>query len=234
MRHVIWFSCGACSTIVAKLVKSKYPDAILVYCDTGGEHEDNKRFLANVESWLNTEIVILRSDKYKSHLDVWEKTKYINGVNGARCTAALKRELRFKFQEPDDIHYFGYSLEERHRADRLVESFPEITAKFPLIEESITKDMCLGILDKHGIEIPIMYRLGYNNNNCIGCCKGGKGYWNKIRKDFPETFEKVARIERDCGHSCINGTFLDELKPNAGRHNEQIINCDFVCQALEI
>ena len=24
-----------------------------------------------------------------------------------------------------------------------------------------------------GIEIPVMYRLGYNNNNCVGCVKGG-------------------------------------------------------------
>ncbi len=37
-----------------------------------------------------------------------------------------------------------------------------------------------------------MYDLGYPNNNCIGCVKGGMGYWNKIRKDFPEVFQKRA------------------------------------------
>ena len=31
-----------------------------------------------------------------------------------------------------------------------------------------------------------MYDLGYPNNNCIGCIKGGMGYWNRIRKDFPD------------------------------------------------
>ena len=36
---------------------------------------------------------------------------------------------------------------------------------------------------------PLMYDLGYPNNNCIGCVKGGMGYWNHIRKDFPEVFE---------------------------------------------
>ena len=40
-----------------------------------------------------------------------------------------------------------------------------------------------------------MYKLGYNNNNCIGCVKGGQAYWNKIRIDFPETFNKMAKLE---------------------------------------
>lgn len=35
-----------------------------------------------------------------------------------------------------------------------------------------------------------MYDLGYANNNCIGCVKGGIGYWNKIRIDFPEESDR--------------------------------------------
>lgn len=26
-----------------------------------------------------------------------------------------------------------------------------------------------------GIELPLMYRMGYDNANCIGCVKGGEG-----------------------------------------------------------
>jgi hypothetical protein len=55
------------------------------------------------------------------------------------------------------------------------------------------------MLWKAGIEIPAMYKMGYNNNNCIGCVKGGMGYWNKIRKDFPEVFNRMAVIEREVG-----------------------------------
>ena len=60
-----------------------------------------------------------------------------------------------------------------------------------------------------------MYKMGYNNNNCIGCVKGGMGYWNKIRKDFPDVFDEVAQIERDVGATCLKDNegriFLDEL-----------------------
>ena len=61
----------------------------------------------------------------------------------------------------------------------------------------------MGMLWKAGIKQPVMYSMGYNNNNCIGCVKGGMGYWNKIRKDFPEVFAQMAQIERDVGATCL-------------------------------
>jgi len=84
-----------------------------------------------------------------------------------------------------------------------------------------------------GIEPPVMYKLGFNNNNCIGCVKGGMGYWNKIRQHFPEQFNRMAKIEREVGASCIKGKFLDELDPSAGHKlKEPDMTCDFVCQSV--
>lgn len=81
-----------------------------------------------------------------------------------------------------------------------------------------------------GLKRPKMYDMGYPNNNCVGCVKGGMGYWNKIREDFPDIFERRARQEREIGHSCIRGVFLDELDPNAGNVNTEIFpQCSFAC-----
>lgn len=78
-----------------------------------------------------------------------------------------------------------------------------------------------------------MYDLGYSNNNCVGCVKGGKGYWNRIRVDFPEVFERRAKEEREVGHSCIKGVFLDELDPNAGRMEKEVMPvCGFDCLGI--
>lgn len=64
----------------------------------------------------------------------------------------------------------------------------------------------------------------------LGVLGGGMGYWNKIRKDFPEAFERMAKLERVIGHSCINGVFLDELEPDRGRMSEEIIEeCSIFC-----
>ena len=87
-----------------------------------------------------------------------------------------------------------------------------------------------------GIELPAMYKLGYNNNNCIGCVKGGIGYWNKIRVDFPEVFKEIATIEREIGATCLkncdgNKIFLDKLDPCRGMDVQPVIpDCDLFCQ----
>lgn len=117
-----------------------------------------------------------------------------------------------------DITYvWGFDLEEQNRAEQLEESMPEFHHEFPLIDKMLTKEDAHAILERLGIRRPQMYDLGYQNNNCIGCVKGGMGYWNKIRKDFPDVFERRAKLEREIGHSCIKGVFLDELDPNRGR-----------------
>jgi len=230
-RVVSWFSCGACSTVALKKALEEYPDLIPAYCDTGGEHPDNKRFLKDVEDWLKIKVTILKNEKYKDHFDVYEKTKFLISPQGARCTGELKKLLRHKFQLPDDIQVFGYSSDEVHRADRFKESFPEVLSWFPLIELGITKQEAIGYLWKEGIKLPEMYKLGYNNNNCIGCVKGGKGYWNKIRKDFPEHFERMSKIERTLNIK-MNDKFLDEMGENEGNHKNEQITCDFICQSI--
>jgi hypothetical protein len=83
-----------------------------------------------------------------------------------------------------------------------------------------------------------MYKLGYQNNNCIGCPKGGMGYWNKIRQDFPEVFQRMAELERKLDNTVLraNGKplFLDELDPNRGNHaKEANFECSLLCAIAE-
>ncbi len=80
-----------------------------------------------------------------------------------------------------------------------------------------------------------MYELGYSNNNCIGCVKGGMGYWNAIRKDFPKHFNKMAKLEREIGHSVNKdkegAVYLDELDPNRGNFIRDLPgDCGFTCE----
>jgi hypothetical protein len=239
MRHLLWFSAGAASAIATKLVLAEQPDDLVVaYVDTGSEHPDNARFLADCEQWFGHPITVLRSDRYRDTWQVWEERRFLVGPSGALCTAELKRKVRFGFERPDDIQVFGYTAEERHRADRFRDQNPGVALRTPLIERGLTKADCLALIERAGIELPAMYRLGYRNNNCVGCVKGGIGYWNKIRRDFPDVYERMAALERDIGASVIraNGdhVWLDELDPDRGSHSDEPdMDCSLLCALAE-
>lgn len=236
-RTVVWFSCGAASAVAARLTLKDVPDAVLAYCDTGSEHPDNVRFMADVEKWLGTKVTVLKSDKYRDTWQVFEERRYIVGPKGALCTAEMKKIPRFRFQLPDDVQVFGYVAGEEKRASRFREQNFEVDMRTPLIDAGITKADCLAIVRGAGIELPAMYGLGYRNNNCIGCPKGGAGYWNKIRKDFPEAFGRMARIERELNAAIVrdgagNRIFLDVLPEGMGRYSaEPDVPCGLLCEA---
>ena len=241
MRVVCWFSCGATSAVATKLTIKEYKDVVVAYCDTGSEHPDNQRFMAECEEWFGQKIIKLKSEKYTDIWDVFHKTKYLVGVNGARCTTELKKLVRRKFEKDGDLQVWGFDLSETSRIKRFKENNPEINIYTPLIDNQLTKENCLAIIERAGIEIPTMYKLGYNNNNCIGCVKGGVGYWNKIRKDFPDVFDRMAKTERELNVAInkkhVDGErvriFLDELDPTAGRGlGDPKIYCDLFCGAI--
>jgi 3'-phosphoadenosine 5'-phosphosulfate sulfotransferase (PAPS reductase)/FAD synthetase len=235
MRHLVWFSAGAASAVAARLTVTAHPDTtVIAYTDPGSEHDDNRRFITDIEHWLDRPVVRLHSDRYRDTWQVWHERRFLNSPAGALCTAELKRKVRFAFQQPDDIQVFGYTVEEQHRAERFRVGNPEVDLSCPLIDHNLTKSDCLAIIDRAGIRLPAMYLLGYRNNNCIGCPKGGMGYWNKIRRDFPATYERMALLERELDASCIGGVFLDELDPDRGSHaDEPSFECSLLCTLAE-
>ncbi len=248
-RVLAWFSCGDASAVAAKMAVDKYGDACEVcYCDTFAyEHPDNRRFFADVEKWLGRPITVLRSEDYSDIYDVFNKTRWLVGPKGARCTTELKKNVRKAYQRPDDVHVFGFTFEEDDRVKDFYENNPDLSADFILHDRRVTKAECHQIIRGAGIELPAMYRLGYRNNNCIGCVKGGKGYWNKIRVDFPEAFERMAKMEREldaavCKDEGVTDgvrwrvpVFLDELPPDAGKmEQDNDIECGVLCSVASL
>lgn len=233
MRTVIWFSAGATSAVAARLALTEYPDAEIVRIRIDSEHPDSDRFSDDVEKWLGKPIITL-TPKRKNHWNVLAYHRYLNGPTGAKCTRELKRDMRVSYTQPDDLQVFGFDADEKERVEDFRERNPEINFVAPLLDAGLTKSECHSILMKAGIAPHAMYLLGYDHANCVGCVKGGMGYWNKIRKDFPDVFDRMAKLERDIGASCLkdkNGrVFLDTLDPNRGNmKTEPKIDCGIFC-----
>jgi len=235
MRTVCWFSCGAASAVATKIaLKEATSEIVIAYTEVKEEHPDNKRFLAECEEWFGKKIEILGNDFYdRSIYRVFEKN-YIRTPKGAPCTRALKKQIRQRFEKPTDRQVFGYTAEEQARLDRFIDANADVDIWTPLIEKGLGKEDCLAMLRNAGIELPAMYKLGYHNNNCIGCVKGGMGYWNKIKVDFPEHFDRMAKLERFKKQTIFKDRYLDELKPTDGNYpTEPNIECSIFCQMAE-
>ena len=242
-RIVCHFSCGAASAVATKLILAEYDPAQVVIFNAfiQEEHADNRRFLADCEKWFKHPVTVLRDEKYGASVrEVWRKVRFMKSALGAPCSMLLKREVIEAACLPNDRHIFGYTAEEavsRPAVQRMIDN----GALVPLIDRGLSHADCLAIVERAAIQLPAIYGLGFNNANCIGCCKGGEGYWNHTRDVFPADFAEVVQIQESIGPGAYlfrnrktDERFgLKDLIPGTGRHNVKLPSCSFVCADAE-
>lgn len=240
---VVWFSCGAASAVAAKRTIEKYGDYArvrVVNNPVAEEHPDNRRFLKDVEEWLGQPIETALNPKYPnaSCNEVWEDRKYMSGVSGAPCTLELKKKARQVWENNNHFEWMvlGFTLEEKKRHEGFVLSERDNVLPV-LIGEEITKRDCYAIIQAAGLDLPIMYKLGYPNANCIGCVKAtSPTYWNHVRQVHPSVFWERAKLSRRVGARLVRvkgeRIFLDELPPNAkGQPMKSMdVECGIFCE----
>ena len=202
-KIIAWWSGGITSAVACKLTIDLYgvDNVEVVFIDTKNEHEDTYRFMKDCQEWYGTLIGTITGigGKYKSIEDVWLKYNSLNVSYGAICSAELKRVVREKWQKDKEYSHqvFGFDIDEPKRAKAIKLNHPKTKPIFPLLMYGLSKKDCINIVQEQGIEVPTMYKLGFLNSNCFGtgCVQGGAGYWQKMARDFPEKFQKMAQME---------------------------------------
>lgn len=177
-RVVSRFSCGAASACATKLMIERHADTRIINAFIASEDADNRRFLADCEGWFGRRVVVLRDEKYGARAaEVWRRERFIVSRSGAKCSKVLKARVLDADLLPDDTVVLGYTADpnDAARLDRYIDAHGNQRVSAPLIEAGLTKRDCLEMVARAGIELPLMYRLGYHNANCKGCCKGGEG-----------------------------------------------------------
>lgn len=206
----VWFSCGAASAVAAKKTIEIYGpknNIRVVNNPIKEEHEDNQRFLKDVEKWLGIEIEFAINPKYPdcSTETVWQKRKFMSGTMGAPCTLHLKKRARqhWEANNKSDHLVLGFTADEEKRASRF--ALTERSNLIPvLVDENITKQDCFDILLAEGIALPKIYSLGYPNANCIGCVKAtSPTYWNLVRETHPDIFQRRAEQSEEIGAKLV-------------------------------
>lgn len=235
---VCWFSCGAASAIALQQTIEVYGDACNIRAvnnPIAEEDADNRRFLSDVSRWLDIEIEEATNDKWPTNacVDVWEKRRFMSSPHGAPCTAELKKGARQQWEHKNSFDWMvmGFTLEEVQRAERF-RKFERENLLTPLIDAGLDKKGCFLKLLEEGIPLPATYLRGYPNANCIGCVKAtSPTYWNHVRKEDPEIFEKRASQSREIGARLVRvkgkRIFLDELSEDV--RGRSMRSLDFEC-----
>jgi hypothetical protein len=220
MKHIVKFSGGAASAVVAKLVIDEYghDDVILLYSDTKSEHPDADRFRVQVCKFLNHEMTVVADGR-----DLWELIEHFHVLPSMLmpyCTTTLKQRPADKFLKEVGDHtvYLGFSTSEIRRAQRAMARVECAGGKirFPLIEQGISSDECKRIIrDDWRICLPEPYKY-LEHNNCIPCFKAGSlRYWKAVAKHYPEQFERACVAEETQGgtsYTVIKGKTLRQIK----------------------
>lgn len=238
-RVICRFSCGTASALATKLAIEKYGKVEIFYAATGSEHPDNVRFLGDCERWFGQKINILKSEKYEDTWDVFEKTRFLVSPQGARCTSELKKIPGDSILRLGDVEIYGYTINEMKRVKRWERLNNERIIECPLVDAGLTKEDCHNAVIAAGIELPMMYKLGFANNNCIACVKArdSPNYWKRLRKHFPQEFARMAAMERELNFELnrlsIKGVktpiFLDQLPPGDPKGKDKSHSCGVFC-----
>ena len=241
---VCWFSCGIPSAVAAYKALQRFGSSlVIIRTPILQEHSDNERFHRDIEQWLGHPIKLVVNPAYPRSdcNEVWRKFRYMSNPSGAPCTLHLKKGARYYWEDhnPCDSIILGYTLEEQERAQRFI-AWEDPRLLPILVEEGLSRNDCARIVRAAGIKFPVLYDLGFPNNNCIGCVKSSSPtYWNAIRRHFPSEFLERAQLSRELNARLViyrgNRIFLDELPPDAFSAPMQTIDpfdCGLFCDQL--
>jgi len=202
-KVICWWSGGVTSAVACKLAIDLYgkENCRVIFIDTRNEDEDTYRFKTDCEKWyeLPIEIITAIGGKWHSIQDVWIARKSLNTATGAVCSSELKRRVREVWEKENEWKHqvFGFDLNEAKRAKSMALNNSHTKPIFPLMMYGLYKKDCVKIIEAVSITIPRVYSYGYLNNNCFktGCVQGGIGYWQKIKREYPDKFKDMAEME---------------------------------------
>lgn len=203
-EHIVSLSGGLGSAFAAERAIERYgrQNVALWFADTKAEDPDLYRFLYDLmERWGGK---LYWYTDGRTPQEVWDQKKLIPNSLIAPCTYELKVKpfRQFIAAMPSlPVVYIGFKSHETRRQINTTKSYgqamPDVVVGYPLLWEPIEtrrlEDLCEPELH---IELPLLYKLGYEYNNCSGvCCRAGKACWLRTLEHFPERYAEKERWE---------------------------------------
>jgi 3'-phosphoadenosine 5'-phosphosulfate sulfotransferase (PAPS reductase)/FAD synthetase len=214
VRHIVSLSGGKDSTALAIYLRDRIPDLEYVFCDTGEELPETYDYLEKLEAILGKKIRTLNPDRpFKHYLEIYKGV--LPDARTRWCTRKLKIEPFERFVGDDIVYnYIGIRADEPHRKG-YISSKPNIIAKYPFIEDGITKGDVYRILEENGIGLPKYYEWR-SRSGCYFCFFQQRIEWVGLSVRHPDKFHQAMEMEKENSitgeqYTWIPGESLSEL-----------------------
>lgn len=216
MYYIVSLSGGVPSAVTADRAIKRYGrnKVVLWFADTLAEDEDLYRFLDDcLKRWGGS---LIRFADGRTPEQVAESKHIIPNQKIAPCTFILKIEpfTEWLWRVPKNVTVLlGYDWSEINRIEKrrqyhihngrwrkpqgYQERIPGVYEDYPLLWNPIMYDPFAEV-KSWGIEIPSLYRLGFDHNNCGGVCfRQSIADWMIARDVLPERFDHKAKWESE-------------------------------------
>ena len=219
-RVVVGHSGGVTSARALGWALEVFPreEVVALWHDTKKEDSDTLRFLFEIVERLGVPVTE-RSDG-RSVEEVEDDEGALANNRMAFCSRILKAEQRDRYFHElrvigvtEIVNVLGFSGIEWRRIQRATMRAEQAgyTCRFPVKELGLTKQQCADWCVSLGVRPPRMYAWS-EHANCVGCRRGGKAYWLKVKENRPDVFEIEKARESAWGHTFLKDTSLAQLE----------------------
>ena len=139
--------------------------------------------------------------------EVFKAERMLGNSRFDPCSKLLKRQLIDGWKtancDPADTEcVVGIDWTEKHRYDALAARWAAKASwryVAPLCDPPfVTRGDVQQQMAAAGLEVPLLYRLGFSHNNCGGgCIKAGQGHWALLLRTMPERYAWWEQQEED-------------------------------------
>jgi hypothetical protein len=195
VRHIVSLSGGKDSTALAIYLRDRIPELEYVFCDTGEELPETYEYLERLEVVLGKRIERLNPDRpFRHYLEIYRGV--LPDARTRWCTRKLKIEPFEKFVGEDLVYnYIGIRADEPHRKG-YISTKPNIIARYPFVEEGITKADVMRILEESGIGLPRYYEWR-SRSGCYFCFFQQRIEWVGLYRRHPDKFQQAMAMEKE-------------------------------------
>ena len=193
-RQILSLSGGKDSAALAVYLHDRVPELEYVFCDTGEELPETYEYLDKLEAFFGKRVIRLNPDRpFEHYLQIYRGV--LPNARTRWCTRKLKIEpFEWFIGDTPCISYIGIRADESHRRG-YISTKPNISARYPFVEDGIARDDVFRILEESGLGLPAYYKWR-SRSGCYFCFFQQKVEWVGLLENHPGLFLHAMKYER--------------------------------------